>query len=278
MLSAVAEHRPDCLMGVSTMLIAVLDHPDLQHVDVGCIDLVLSGGAHVPAELAQRVEKAFGCRISTIYGQTELSPTITQTDPADPDPERLSTVGRPLDSLDVAVLDPVAGTVVPTGEQGEVCARGYQVMAGYYDRPDLTAATVDQDGWLHTGDLGTMDDRGYVRLTGRLKDMVIRGGENIFPVEIEEVLLGHPDVADAVVVGIPDPLWGERVAAVLRLRPSGGPLSAQLLRAHVRQHLAPAKTPTDWFVAEQFPLTGSGKIQKFRVLQAIRDGAYDVLS
>ncbi len=274
MLRAIAEHRADACLGVPTMLIALLDHPDFDPSEVGSVDLVLSGGAAVPPDLIRRVEAAFSCRLSTVYGQTELSPIVTQTSPDDADEDRLGTAGRPLWNVEVKIVHPVTGDVAAVGEQGEVCARGHQRMLGYFEEPELTAQTVDADEWLHTGDLGTLDDRGYLRITGRLKDMLIRGGENIFPAEIENLLVTHPDVADAVVIGVPDDVWGERVVAVVRLRRPDVPPSTEQLRDLCRDRLAPAKTPTDWFVAEQYPLTGSGKVQKFRVLEQVQLGAY----
>jgi acyl-CoA synthetase (AMP-forming)/AMP-acid ligase II len=260
------------------MLIGLLDHPDLPRTDVGSVEVVMSGGAVVPPELVRRVEDAFGAGFTIVYGQTELSPVITQTDPVEDAPaDRLRTCGRPLWNVEIKIVDP-GGETVGVGEQGEVCARGDQQMLEYFEMPDRTRETVDADGWLHTGDLGTMDARGYLCITGRCKDMIIRGGENMFPAEIEQAVFAHPGVGDVVVVGVPDPYWGERIAAVVRpADPEQVPTSGEL-RALCREALAPAKTPADWYVADAFPLTGSGKPQKFRIRELIAAGAYPPLA
>lgn len=273
MLHTITTHRPDSFLGVPTMHIALLDHPDFTHTDVSSVEIAMSGGAAVPPELIRRVETAYSCGFTTVYGQTELSPIITQTSPTDSTQDKANTAGRPLWNVEVKIVDPMDGQTRRLGEQGEVCARGYQQMLGYFDMPERTAETVDADGWVHTGDLGTLDDRGYLRITGRLKEMIIRGGENMFPAEIEQVLYTHPEVADVVIVGMPDPVWGERIAAVIRPRTPHQP-SAAALHAHCREHLAPTKTPVDWYTTNEFPLTGSGKTQKFRVQALIADGTY----
>ncbi|MFF4499495.1 AMP-binding protein [Streptomyces sp. NPDC001401] len=247
--------------GVPTMLIAMLEHPALPRTDLSSLRYMLSGGASVPPELVRRVEQAFGVPMSIIYAQTEASPGITITRPDDTPDDRAHTVGRPLPRAEVKIVD-AAGAVVPTGVTGELCTRGYHVMTGYLDAPDATAAAIDADGWLHTGDLASMDARGYCRIDGRLKDMIIRGGENIYPREIEQVLAEHPAVAEAAVVGVPDPVWGERVAAFIRLDPKGETVGEKELFDHVRAHLAPHKTPRTWVFVDGFPLTGSGKIRK----------------
>lgn len=277
MLAAVERHRPQALLGVPTMHIALLEHPAFAGTDMSSVEVVISGGAQVPPELVRRVERAYACGFTTVYGQTELSPVVTQTSPDDGLDDKAETVGRPLWNVEVKVADPGTGAIVPIGAQGEVCARGYQRMLGYFDMPDRTAQTVDGDGWVHTGDLGWMDERGYLRITGRLKDMVIRGGENIYPVEIEQVLFAHPKVSDAAVVGMPDPVWGERVVAVVRPTDPQDPPTAEELRALCRMRLAPHKTPADFFVADAYPLTGSGKVQKFRIQELIAEAAYTPL-
>ena len=278
MLRALAEHRPDSLLAVPTMLIALLDHPDRTGIDTGSLDVVMSGGSAVPPHLIERVEEAFDCGFTTVYGQTELSPVLTQTGPDDERTDRLHTAGRPLWHVEVQIADPGGDGVVAPGEQGEVCARGHQAMLGYFEMPERTAEAIDADGWVHTGDLGTLDERGYLRITGRLKDMIIRGGENMFPAEIEQALSTHPDVADVAVLGMPDEIWGERIVAVVRPRSPDAPPAAADLRTHCRRELAPAKTPADWYVADDFPLTGSGKTQKFRMQELIDEGAYEPLA
>jgi acyl-CoA synthetase (AMP-forming)/AMP-acid ligase II len=212
-----------------------------------------------------RVEAAFGAPVSIVFAQTEASPVIPQTSPQDTAEDRAHTLGRPLPQTEVKITDPASGQTVAPGVTGEVCTRGYHVMTGYFRDPGKTAAAIDADGWLHTGDLAAMDERGYCQIAGRLTDMIIRGGENIYPREIEQVLFGHPAVADVTVVGVPDAKWGEQVAAFIRPAPGQAPDPGELF-SYCREHLAPHKTPRYWTVLEQFPLTPSGKIQKF-VLQ-----------
>jgi len=201
-----------------------------------------------------------------VDGQTEASPVITQTRLNDQPEDKSDTVGQALPQVDIKISDPESGEPVPIGTYGEFCARGYQVMLGYYEMPEKTASTIDSDGWLHTGDLSVMDDRGYFKIVGRLRDMIIRGGENIYPREIEELLLEHPGVADVAVVGLPDPSWGEIVGAFIR-REAGSAVSESELFDHVRTHLAPHKTPRVWKFVTEFPMTPSGKIQKYLLVE-----------
>ena len=268
-LTAAEDHQANLLAGVPTMLIAMLAHPGFGRFDLSRLSHVLSGGSPVPPELVRRVEDRFGVRFTAVYGQTELSPVVTQTSPDDSPEDKTATAGRPLPHVEVAVRDPLTGETVPIGQPGEICARGYQAMLGYFDMPERTAETIDGDGWLHTGDLGIFDSRGYLTVTGRLKDMIIRGGENIYASEIEQVLFTHPAVRDVVVLGLPDPTWGEIVAAVVVPAEPGRPPTATELHNHCRAHLAPHKTPIRWFQATDFPLTASGKIQKFRLRDQI---------
>ncbi|MDM7490895.1 AMP-binding protein [Rhodococcus sp. CSLK01-03] len=272
MLTAAQQFRAQVLSGVPAMLHAVLAHPDLHTYDLAALRIVTSGGDAVPAELIDRCEQQFGTVFSAVYGQTELSPIICQTGPEDGREDNRFTAGRPLPNVEVAIVDPLTGTVVPTGTEGEICARGYQQMLGYLDMPAETAATVDAHGRLRTGDLGTMDDRGYVRVTGRLKDMIIRGGENIYPREIEVALGRHPAVIQAVALGLPDARWGETVAAALRLDPAQPVPSAQDLQRFLRESLAPHKTPKSWFAATALPVNAMGKLQKFRLREQILAG------
>jgi fatty-acyl-CoA synthase len=172
----------------------------------------------------------------------------------------------------VKIVDPATGDVVPTGQIGEICSRGYNVMLGYFEMPDATAETIDADGWLHTGDLATIDDRGYLRIEGRLKDMVIRGGENLYPREIEELLFTHPAVAEIAVLGVPDDTWGEELAAVVRKAPGHDDVSETELRTFVRERLAPQKAPRIWAFVDELPLTPSGKIQKFVLREWLEKG------
>jgi acyl-CoA synthetase (AMP-forming)/AMP-acid ligase II len=262
MLELIAAERPETVFGVPTMLIGVLDHPGFAATDSSSIRQVLTGGAVVPPALVSRVEAAFGGPLSIVFGQTEASPIITQTSPQDTAEDRTHTLGRPLPQTEVKIVDPVSGQTVAPGVIGQVCTRGYHVMTGYFRDPDKTAAAIDADGWLHTGDLASMDERGYCQIGGRLKDMIIRGGENIYPREIEQVLFEHSTVADVAVVGVPDAKWGEQVAAFVRPAPGRTPDPGELF-AYCREYLAPHKTPRYWTVLEEFPLTPSGKIQKF---------------
>jgi acyl-CoA synthetase (AMP-forming)/AMP-acid ligase II len=248
--------------GVPTMLIAMLDHPRFRDADMSSVRCVLTGGAVVSPALVPRVEAAFGAPLSIVFAQTEASPVITQTAPTDEPADRATTLGRPLPQTEVKIVDVATGATVAPDVVGELCTRGYHVMTGYFDDPQATAAAIDADGWLHTGDLASMDARGYCRIGGRLKEMIIRGGENIYPREIEQVLFEHEDVADVAVVGIPDDTWGEQVAAFLR--PAVGRVpDPERLFAYCRDRLAPHKTPRHWIVVDAFPLTPSGKVQKY---------------
>jgi fatty-acyl-CoA synthase len=260
-LELIESYRGALIGGVSTMLMALLEHRDAGRRDLSSLRWALSGGALVPPELARRVEAAFGVPLVITFAQTESSCSITMTRSKDSAEDRAQSVGRPLPQTEVRIVDPVSAATVPPGTVGEICTRGYLVMRGYLDDPASTRAAIDEDGWLHTGDLGSMDERGYVRIEGRLKDMIIRGGENIYPREIEAVILSHPQVAEVAVVGVDDRFWGEEVAAVVR--PVGGqpPPEAELV-ALCRERLAHFKVPSRWAFVEAFPLTASGKVQK----------------
>jgi fatty-acyl-CoA synthase len=263
-LRLLEEERGTSMIGVPTMLIAMLDAPEFRSADLSSLRRVVSGGAVVPADLVRRVEQETSALVSIVFAQTESSPVITQTSPDDSAEDRAETLGRPLPHTAVRIVDPGTGQTLPAGGTGELLTRGYAVMLGYHDDPAATAAAIDSDGWLHTGDLAQMDERGYFRIDGRLKEMIIRGGENIYPREIEAVLFSHPDVADVAVVGIPDERWGEQVAAFVQPAAGHRPDPAALY-AYVRTRLAPFKTPRFWAVVDHFPLTGSAKIQKFRL-------------
>jgi fatty-acyl-CoA synthase len=272
MLDLIESEHVEFLLGVPTMLIGLLEAQARQPRDVSSVKMALSGGAMVPPELVRRVKSVFGCDFTTVYGQTESSPVVTQTKGDDSLEDLCETVGQPLAQTDISIRDPATNAVAPLGAVGEICARGYCIMLGYNDNPDATAAAIDAEGWLHTGDLGTIDARGYVRVTGRVKEMIIRGGENLFPAEIENILLEHPDVAEVAVVGIPDERWGEIVACFVRLSP-GAHLDRNALIAHCRAHIAPQKTPARWIELTDWPLTGSGKIQKFVLRDQLVSGA-----
>ncbi len=252
--------------GVPTMLVALLSSPGFDPARLTSVRVALAGGAGVPPELIRRVEAALGVPFSVIYAQTEASPGITMTRTDDSPEDRAYTVGRPLPRTEVKIVDPVTGQTVAPGVTGELCTRGYHVMLGYLG--DVSQA-VDADGWLHTGDLATMDDRGYSRIVGRLKEMIIRGGENIYPWEIEQVVATHPAVIEAAVIGVPDDYWGEQVAAVIRL---GEPATDEELVAFCQERLARHKVPKLWHRVDALPLTGSGKVMKHALREQLTQG------
>ena len=273
MLSIIERERVNLMIAVPTMLIAMLEAYARQPRDTSSLRVVLSGGATVPPDLIARIQDTYGCAFTIIYGQTETSPGLTQTRLDDPWTERTETIGQAYPHTELAIRDTANNRVVALGSIGEICVRGYSVMLGYNDNPEATAKTIDADGWLHTGDLGTMDKNGFVRITGRVKDMIIRGGENIFPAEVENVLITHAAIAEVAVVGVPDPHWGEIAICFLRAR-AGAALDAADLVGHVRRELAAPKTPAQWIVLDAFPLTGSGKIQKFVLRDRYVAGEY----
>ncbi len=266
-----AEEGVDAVGAVPTVFTALLAHPELSAKTSG-VRTLIGGGAPVLTELIRRMEAGFGAQFINLFGQTELSPVATMVLPADSAEDKAATVGTALPHVECRIIDPATGEVAPIGEQGEFCARGFSTMIEYFDDPEATAATLSPDGWLRTGDLCTMDERGYVSVTGRLKDMIIRGGENVYPAEIEGVLLRHPGVSDVAVVGRPDDRWGEVVAAVIR--PAGDDVpTVDELRSHAAEVLARHKIPTQWFVTAGFPLTGSGKVQKFVLREQLQAGS-----
>src|SRR6266702_3123361 len=259
MLELIERYRGTVIGGVPTMLTALLAAATQAPRDLSSLRMALAGGATVPPELVRQVEAEFGVPFTLTFGQTESSCSITMTRPSDTADDRAETLGRPLPQTEVKITDVATGATVPCGTVGEICTRGYLVMDGYLGDPEATAAAIDADGWLHTGDLGSMDERGYCRIAGRLKEMIIRGGENIYPREIEAVLASHPGVAEAVVVGVPDRFWGEVVGAVIR--PAFDVAEAELAE-HCRERLAAYKTPVRWLFTDGFPLTSTGKIRK----------------
>lgn len=260
-LELVESERATISGGVPTMLVAMLAHPDLARRDTSSLRCLFAGGSPVPLEVAREVEQRIGGRMSIVFGTTETSPIVTATAPEDPDDVRTGTLGAPLPHTEVTVVDPVTRDPVPVGTVGELCARGYLVMEGYFGDPEATAAVLDAEGWYHTGDLASMDAAGRLRVEGRIKDMIIRGGENIYPREIEDLLQGHPGVAEVAVVGCPDPHWGETVAAFVRPAPDAAPTPEEL-HAWCRAHLAAYKTPASWHLVDALPVTASGKIRK----------------
>ncbi|MCZ7528555.1 MAG: AMP-binding protein [Acidimicrobiia bacterium] len=271
-LDLIENERVDAMGGVPTMLIAMMEHPDFSTRDASSLRIVMAGGAPVPADLVHRLEAALGIRFVMAYGQTESSSSIAQGRADDSAEDKAETVGLPHPQQEVKVVDVATGEVVAPGAVGEICTRGYNVMLGYFEMPEATAEAIDADGWLHTGDLATMDERGYVRIVGRLKEMVIRGGENLFPREIEDVLFTHPAVAEAAVLGVPDERWGEELAAVVRRAPGHEDVTAAELRAFVRERLAAQKAPRVCAFVDRMPLTPSGKIQKFVLRERLLGG------
>jgi acyl-CoA synthetase (AMP-forming)/AMP-acid ligase II len=273
-LELIERERPWFAAGVPTMLIAAMEHPDASRRDLSSWKSAVSGGAQAPEALVRRVEDSLGVDFTIIYGQTECSPVLTNGLPSDSAEDKGFTVGKPLPHTEIRIVDPVSRETVPIGASGELWARGYFTMLGYFDMPEATAKTLTADGWVRTGDLAVMDERGYCQIVGRLKDMIIRGGENLFPAEIEEVLYRHPAVAEAAVVGLPDDRWGEVVGAFIRPSDPAAPPTVAELRAHLRATLSPQKTPTMRFAVDGYPLTGSGKIQKFAIREAWEKGEY----
>lgn len=271
-LELLDSERANMGLFVPTMLIRMLDHPGFAERDMASVHTLVSGAAPVPAELIRRTKNAFGCGFTNIYGQTEVSGVVTTTRVDDTPEDQSDTIGRPVPRVEIRIADPFDGSTVPLGVEGEIQGRGHQMMIGYLDDPDATRRTLDHEGWLHTGDLGSMDERGYLRITGRLKDMIIRGGENISPREVEDVLFEHPEVAEAVVLGLPDDDLGEVVAAVVRTVP-GAEVTPDDLREYCRRAIARFKAPSVWFFVDAYPTTAAGKIQKFALRDAIVAGA-----
>jgi len=264
-LEAVAEERCTALYGVPTMFRAELEHPEFDRFDLRSLRTGIMAGSPCPIQLMKRVVAEMHCpEITIAYGQTESSPVITQTTTDDPIELRVTTVGRALPHTEIKIIDPATGKIVPRGTQGELCTRGYCVMKGYYNNEQATRAAVDPDGWLHTGDIAVMREDGYCRIAGRVKDMIIRGGENIYPREIEEFLYTCPGISEVQIVGIPSAKYGEEVAAWVKLQP-GAALSAEEIRAFCSGKVASFKIPRYVKMVNEFPMTVTGKIQKFRM-------------
>lgn len=271
-LKLVERHKAGTVTGVPTMMVALVELQSQLHLDISSLERVLCGGSTIAPELIRRVQTILGSDLQNIYGQTEVSGVLTQTFLGDRVEDAAETVGQPLPMTEVSIRDTASGAVLPVGEVGEICARGYGVMARYNANPEGTDAAFHAEGWLRTGDLGTMDNRGYIRVTGRVKEMIIRGGENIFPAEIENVLLEHPSVAEVAVVGVPDERWGEIVTCFVRMSGEVALDQAELIR-FCRSQISPQKTPARWVEVKDWPLTGSGKIQKFALRDMLLSGA-----
>ncbi|MCY9166586.1 AMP-binding protein [Bacillus atrophaeus] len=264
-LTAVEQEKCTALHGVPTMFIAELHHKHFPSYDLSHLRTGIMAGSACPIEVMKAVIEKMGMKEITIaYGQTEASPVITQTRADDSLQRRVETVGRALPHIEVKIVQPGTSREVARGVQGELCTRGYHVMKGYYKDPEATASAIDADGWLHTGDLAVMDKQGYCRITGRLKDMLIRGGENIYPREIEELLYQHPKVLDVQVVGVPDAKFGEEAAAWVKLK-EGQTASPEELQAYCKGKIARHKIPRYIVFTNEYPMTASGKIQKFKL-------------
>ncbi len=262
-LRAIQDERCTAVHGVPTMFIAELNHPRFGEFDLRSLRTGIMSGAPCPIEIMRRVVSEMHCRQLTIaYGLTEASPVITLTTTDDPIDVRVATVGRALPHTEARIIDPETGEIVPIGTAGELCTRGYLVMKGYYRNPEATRAAIDADGWLHTGDLAALDERGYFRITGRAKDVIIRGGENIYPREVEDFLYSCPAITEAQVIGVPDARYGEEVVAWVKLRP-GARLSLEDLQRFCKGRIADYKIPRFLKVVDAFPMTVTGKIQKF---------------
>jgi fatty-acyl-CoA synthase len=264
-LEAVEEERSTALYGVPTMFIAELDHPRFGDFDLRSLRTGIMAGSPCPVEVMKSVQARMHLgEITICYGMTETSPVSTQSDPHDPLEKRVSTVGRVHPHVEVKLVDPQSGLTVPRHAAGELCTRGYSVMLGYWNDEVATRSALDAAGWMHTGDLATMDDEGYVNIVGRIKDMIIRGGENVYPREIEEFLHGHPGVSEAQVIGVPSARYGEEVMAWIRPRP-GAALTEEGLVSFCAGRIATYKIPRYWKVVEAFPMTVTGKVQKYRM-------------
>ncbi|NRS46843.1 AMP-binding protein [Brevibacillus sp. HB2.2] len=264
-LAVVEAEHCTALYGVPTMFISELNHPSFAERDLSSLRTGIMAGSLCPIEVMKKVVDQMGIRDITIaYGQTEASPVITQTVPEDSLERKVSTVGRLHAQVEAKIIDPATGDSLPPGVQGELCTRGYLVMKGYYNMPEETVKAIDHEGWLHTGDLATVDEEGYYRITGRLKDMIIRGGENIYPREVEEFLYTHPKVLDVQIVGVPDVKYGEQVLACIRIKPHET-LSEDEVRDYCEGKIAHYKIPRYIQFVDEYPMTASGKIQKFKL-------------
>jgi fatty-acyl-CoA synthase len=272
-LETVQAERCTSLYGVPTMFIAELALPDFDTYDLSSLRTGIMAGSPCPVEVMKQCVSAMHMEEVTIcYGMTETSPVSTQTDVSDPLDMRVGSVGRVHPHVEIKIVDPATGLPVRRGEPGELCTRGYSVMLGYWNDPDRTAEAVDEVGWMHTGDLATMDADGYVNIVGRIKDMIIRGGENVYPREIEEFLYGHPDIVDVQVIGVPDERYGEEIMAWVRVR-EGAALTVEEVAEYCRGRIAHFKVPRYVHVVEEFPMTVTGKVQKFKM----RDDAIELL-
>jgi fatty-acyl-CoA synthase len=264
-LACINQERITAFNGVPTMFIAMLEHEDFPRTDFSYMRTGIMAGSPCPIAVMRDVVKKMRMdEITIVYGQTEASPGCTMSSTDDPLEVRVTTVGRALPEIECKVVDPETGRELPDGEIGEFCARGYNIMKGYYKMPAATAAAIDKDGWLHTGDLACRTPEGNYRITGRLKDMIIRGGENIYPKEIEDFIYTHPKVSDVQVIGVPDKNYGEEIMACVILK-EGASMTAEELKAFVAANMARHKTPRYVEFVESFPMNAAGKILKYKM-------------
>ncbi len=271
-LRAVVEERVTALYGVPTMFIAELDQPDFASFDLTSLRTGIMAGSPCPVEVMKRVMSQMNMsEVAIAYGMTETSPVSTMTDRDDDLDRRCATVGTVMPHVEIKIIDPATGLELPRGVPGELCTRGHSVMLGYWGEAERTAEAIDVAGWMHTGDIAVMDDAGYVQISGRIKDMVIRGGENVYPREVEEFLHTHPDVADVQVIGVPDEKYGEELMAWIVLRAGAEPLTAEAVREYCRAHLAHFKIPRYVHLVDDFPMTVSGKVRKIEMRELARD-------
>lgn len=280
-LASVHKERCTALYGVPTMFIAELNHPMFDMFDLSSLRTGIMAGAPCPIETMKQVMEKMYCKdIISVYGLTESSPGMTATRVTDSPEIRATTVGRSLPFVEVKVLDPETNKECPVGVQGEMCCKGYNIMKGYYKNPEATAAIIDENGFLHSGDLGVMDENGYFRITGRLKDMIIRGGENIYPREIENFLFRMPQIESVEVGGIPSPKYGEEVGAFIKVK-EGQTLTEEEIKLFCRGQIARYKIPKYIFFVDSYPMTASGKIQKYKLkdwgLEMLRDRGVEVI-
>ncbi|MER2078318.1 MAG: AMP-binding protein [Psychrobacillus psychrotolerans] len=272
-LQIVQDEKCTALHGVPTMFIAELNHPDFKQFKLSTLRTGIMAGSICPIEVMKKVITDMGASEITIaYGQTESSPVITQTKTDDPIEKRVSSVGKPHPAVEVKIIDPLTGEDTPTGVPGVLCTRGYLVMKGYYKNEQATRSAIDPNGWLHTGDIAVVDEEGYIDITGRIKDMVIRGGENIYPKEVEEFLYQHPKVQDVQVVGVPDPKYGEELMAWVILK-SGEHITSDELKEYCKGKISYHKIPKYIEFIESYPMTASGKIQKFLLREMSKEKA-----
>jgi fatty-acyl-CoA synthase len=272
-LASVQKEKCTALYGVPTMFIAELNHPMFDMFDLSSLRTGIMSGSPCPIEtMRQVIDKMHMTDVTIAYGLTEGSPVMTQTRTDDPIEVKVGTIGRELPGIEVKIFDPETRTELPVGQQGEICCRGYNVMRGYYKNPEATAQAIDKDGWLHSGDLGIKDENGNLKITGRIKDMIIRGGENVYPREIEEFLYQMPGIQDVQVAGVPSPKYGEQVGAFIILK-DGATLQEEEIRDYCRGQISRYKIPKYIFFMDEYPMTASGKIQKYK----LRDLSLDLL-